>query len=90
MTTVSTIAGAIPAAMAIDLTWLGLGASGGMELRAPMAVAVIGGLVVSTLLTLFVVPAVYAMFEDVKSLLGIREKPVPAPAAPAEPSDASA
>jgi multidrug efflux pump len=89
MTTVSTIAGAIPAAMAIDLSWLGLGASGGMELRAPMAVAVIGGLIVSTLLTLFVVPAVYAMFEDMKSLLGIGRKASPA-AAPAEPSKTQA
>jgi multidrug efflux pump len=71
MTTISTIAGAVPAAMAIDLSWMGLGASGGMELRAPMAVAVIGGLILSTLLTLFVVPAFYAMFEDVKRLLGV-------------------
>jgi multidrug efflux pump len=98
MTTVSTIAGALPAAMAIDLSWLGVGASGGMELRAPMAIAVIGGLILSTFLTLFVVPAVYAMFEDFKSLLGIGRKPVtaavarsvpPASApetAPAEPS----
>jgi HAE1 family hydrophobic/amphiphilic exporter-1 len=71
MTTASTIAGAVPAAMALNLSGIGLGASGGMELRAPMAIAVIGGLVVSTALTLFVVPAVYAMFEDVKALLGI-------------------
>src|SRR6185503_3737807 len=78
MTTVSTIAGAIPAAMSLDLSWAGLGASGGMELRAPMAIAVIGGLTLSTLLTLFVVPAVYAMFEDIKDLFGIGRKPVPA------------
>jgi HAE1 family hydrophobic/amphiphilic exporter-1 len=94
MTTVSTIAGAIPAAMSLDLSWLGLGASGGMELRAPMAIAVIGGLTLSTLLTLFVVPAVYAMFEDVKALLRIGRAPAPAaapvslPAAPPpEPSE---
>jgi hydrophobe/amphiphile efflux-1 (HAE1) family protein len=80
MTTVSTIAGAIPAAMSLDLRWAGLGASGGMELRSPMAIAVIGGLALSTLLTLFVVPAVYAMFEDIKSLLGIGRKPAPTPA----------
>jgi len=71
---------AIPAAMSLDLSWIGLGASGGMELRAPMAIAVIGGLTLSTLLTLFVVPAVYAMFEDVKSWLGIGRKPAPPPA----------
>jgi HAE1 family hydrophobic/amphiphilic exporter-1 len=78
MTTVSTIAGAIPAAMSLDLSWAGLGAAGGMELRAPMAIAVIGGLTLSTLLTLFVVPAVYAMFEDIKALLGFGRKSTPA------------
>jgi multidrug efflux pump subunit AcrB len=90
MTTVSTIAGAIPAAMSLDLSWAGLGASGGMELRSPMAIAVIGGLALSTLLTLFVVPAVYAMFEDIKRLLGFGRKPVAAAAAPPEPSETRA
>jgi len=91
MTTVSTIAGAIPAAMSLDLSWAGLGASGGMELRAPMAIAVIGGLSLSTLLTLFVVPAVYAIFEDLKDLLGIGRKSAPAAglALPDVPSPAS-
>ena len=50
MTSVSTIAAAIPPALA-----LGPGA----ETRIPMAIAVIGGILVSTLLTLFVVPAAY-------------------------------
>lgn len=53
MTSVSTIAAAIPPAMA-----LGPGA----ETRIPMAIAVIGGMIVSTLLTLFVVPAAYMTF----------------------------
>lgn len=53
MTMVSTIAAAIPPAMA-----LGPGA----ETRIPMATAVIGGMIVSTLLTLFVVPAAYVIF----------------------------
>ncbi len=52
MTTVSTIAAALPPALA-----LGPGA----ETRIPMAVAVIGGVTVSTLLTLFVVPSAYLM-----------------------------
>jgi multidrug efflux pump subunit AcrB len=38
---------------------LALNPSEGAELMAPLAVAVIGGLVVSTALTLFVVPALY-------------------------------
>jgi len=53
MTSVTTIAAAIPPAMA-----LGPGA----ETRIPMAIAVIGGMTLSTLLTLFVVPAAYLVF----------------------------
>jgi multidrug efflux pump subunit AcrB len=40
-----------------------LGGGAGVEMRAPMAVAVIGGLITSTLLTLVVVPVVYALFD---------------------------
>ncbi|HLV80032.1 MAG TPA: efflux RND transporter permease subunit, partial [Chthonomonadaceae bacterium] len=36
----------------------------GSETQAPMATAVIGGLMTSTLLTLFVVPTVYTLFDD--------------------------
>jgi len=50
MTSMATIAAALPLALS-----LGPGA----ELRAPMAIAVIGGVLVSTLLTLVVVPCVY-------------------------------
>jgi HAE1 family hydrophobic/amphiphilic exporter-1 len=53
MTSTATIAGAMPAAVA-----LGPGA----EARAPMAIAVIGGVLVSTLLTLYVVPCAYSLF----------------------------
>ena len=52
MTSVATIAGAVPAALA-----LGPGA----ESRVPMAIAVIGGVCFSTLLTLYVVPAFYSV-----------------------------
>jgi HAE1 family hydrophobic/amphiphilic exporter-1 len=55
MTAISTIAGILPVA-------LGLGAGG--EARAPMAIAVIGGLTTSTFLTLFVVPVTYTLFDD--------------------------
>lgn len=57
MTSVSTIAAAIPPAMA-----LGPGA----ETRIPMAIAVIGGLVVSTLLTLYVVPCAYLLLDPLE------------------------
>ncbi len=55
MTTFSMIFGMIPLALA-----LGAGA----EVRAPMARAVIGGLITSTLLTLFVVPVMYTFLDD--------------------------
>jgi len=55
MTTAATILGMMPIA-------LGLGA--GAELRAPMAIAIIGGLITSTLLSLIVVPVVYALLDD--------------------------
>ncbi|MGB7315211.1 MAG: efflux RND transporter permease subunit [Nodosilinea sp.] len=41
---------------------IGLGA--GAELRQPMAVAIIGGLLTSTLLSLLVVPVLYTLLED--------------------------
>ncbi len=52
MTTATTILGLLPMA-------IGLGE--GSELRTPMAIAVIGGLISSTLLTLVVIPAVYRL-----------------------------
>ena len=55
MTSIATIAGALPAALA-----LGPGA----ELQQPMALAVVGGMLVSTLLTLFVVPCAYSALDD--------------------------
>ncbi len=56
MTSIATIAGALPPAMA-----LGPGA----ELQRPMAIALVGGMLVSTALTLFVVPAAYSVLDDV-------------------------
>jgi multidrug efflux pump subunit AcrB len=55
MTTAASILGMVPIA-------LGFGA--GAELRAPMAVAIIGGLITSTLLSLIVVPVVYTLIDD--------------------------
>jgi multidrug efflux pump subunit AcrB len=74
MTTISTIIGMLPIA-------LGYGAGG--EVRMPMAIAVIGGMVTSTLLTLVVVPVGYTMVDDLGHLLGrvLRHRqPPPAPA----------
>ncbi|HVZ79249.1 MAG TPA: efflux RND transporter permease subunit [bacterium] len=58
MTSFATVAGALPAALA-----LGPGA----ELRQPMAVAIIGGILISTLLTLVVVPCAYSLFAGLES-----------------------
>ncbi len=54
MTTATTVLGLLPMAM-------GLGE--GSEIRSPMAVTVIGGLIVSTALTLVVIPVVYTIFD---------------------------
>ena len=63
MTTVAMIFGMMPLALA-----LGAGA----EARAPMARAVIGGLITSTLLTLFVVPVMYTFLDDLGSWASAR------------------
>jgi HAE1 family hydrophobic/amphiphilic exporter-1 len=55
MTSIATIAGALPPALAIGP---------GAELQRPMALALVGGMAVSTLLTLFVVPAAYSLLDD--------------------------
>ena len=59
MTTVAMIAGMVPSALAF-------GAGG--EFRSPMAIAVIGGLLVSTALSLVFVPAVFSLMDDISRL----------------------
>lgn len=53
MTSISTIAGAVPPALALG---------SGAEVMHPMAITVIGGVFLSTILTLFVVPCAYSLF----------------------------
>jgi HAE1 family hydrophobic/amphiphilic exporter-1 len=45
------------------------GWGGDSEFRSPMAIAVIGGLITSTLLTLVIVPAVFTVFDDLERWL---------------------
>ncbi len=59
MTATTTIAAVLPVALAF---------SEGGEQRAPMGMAVIGGLVTSTLLTLLVIPCVYTILDDMSHL----------------------
>ncbi|MGE0035336.1 MAG: efflux RND transporter permease subunit [Xanthobacteraceae bacterium] len=82
MTTLAMVAGMLPSALA----W---GAGG--EFRSPMAIAVIGGLIVSTLLSLFFVPALFTIMDDFGRLLwrifgrfiGKADEPMPDDAATA-------
>jgi len=66
MTAVSTISGILPIA-------IGFGA--GAESRRPMGIVIVGGMLTSTFLTLFVVPLVYTVFSDV--VAKIRKNPEP-------------
>jgi multidrug efflux pump len=55
MTSIATIAGALPPALAIGP---------GAELQRPMALSIVGGMIVSTGFTLFVVPSAYSLIDD--------------------------
>jgi hydrophobe/amphiphile efflux-1 (HAE1) family protein len=82
MTTVAMVAGMMPVA-------LGLG--GDTAFRQPMAIAVIGGLITSTALTLVIVPAAFTLIDDVERWLAPRmgrvlvPQPPPPVAGPAQP-----
>ncbi len=76
MTSVATVTSAVPIA-------LGLGA--GSTSRRPLGYVIIGGVLFSTLLTLFLVPTVYVMFDAIRVRIGRRR----AGTAAAEPERAS-
>jgi hydrophobe/amphiphile efflux-1 (HAE1) family protein len=84
MTTIAMVAGMAPSALAF-------GAGG--EFRSPMAIAVIGGLLVSTFLSLFFVPAFFTIMDDLGLLVGrvfgrfVGKADEPAQATGAPPSD---
>jgi HAE1 family hydrophobic/amphiphilic exporter-1 len=54
MTALTTILGLVP---------LALGLGEGTEINQPMAIAVIGGLLTSTLLTVYIIPVIYSLFD---------------------------
>ena len=79
MTAVSTIAGILPIALAFGV---------GGEARAPLGIAVAGGMAFATILTFFVVPVVYLQFERLQIRIFGREGVDAAPARPGVPEEA--
>jgi multidrug efflux pump subunit AcrB len=74
MTSISLIFGVLPIAFA-----LGAGSTS----RRPLGMAVVGGMITSTFLTLFVIPVVYSLLDQLRGKLRARrEMPVPAAAVP--------
>jgi multidrug efflux pump len=73
MTTMAAILGAVP---------LMLGTGMGSELRHPLGVTIVGGLIVSQVLTLFTTPVIYLAFDRIA--VRFRERGAPA----AKPSEA--
>ena len=70
MTTLAAILGAVPIA---------IGSGAGAELRQPLGIAIVGGLCLSQVLTLFITPVVYYYLDKVDTFLSGRSKREPAP-----------
>jgi HAE1 family hydrophobic/amphiphilic exporter-1 len=77
MTTLAAIFGAVPIA---------IGAGAGAELRQPLGIAIVGGLCVSQLLTLYITPVVYYYLDKVDTYLAGRSKKAVEPALAGAPA----
>jgi len=78
MTTMAALLGALP---------LALGTGTGYELRRPLGITIVGGLILSQMLTLYTTPVVYLTFDRLRLRLQRRQQPIfgrgagPAPSA---------
>ena len=77
MTTVAMVAGMLPVA---------IGWGGDSDFRGPMAIAVIGGLITSTALTLVIVPAVFTVLDDIERWIAPKAGKLLAPSPSPSPS----
>jgi len=64
MTSLTSILGFLPMAMA---------SIGGTSMMSPLAIVLLGGLLVGTLLTLFIIPVVYTIFDDFKRKSAVKD-----------------
>jgi multidrug efflux pump len=70
MTTFAALLGAIPLAIATGP---------GSELRRPLGITIIGGLIVSQVLTLYTTPVIYLMLDRLRRRRSAAQEPHPAP-----------
>jgi multidrug efflux pump len=70
MTTMAALLGALP---------LMLGTGTGSELRHPLGITIVGGLILSQLVTLFTTPVIYLYFDRLERQVAGRESPAPLP-----------
>jgi multidrug efflux pump len=75
MTTMAALLGAVP---------LALGSGSGSELRRPLGITIIGGLLISQLLTLYTTPVIYIWFDRLAQRISPRTEAIKVPAG-AEP-----
>ena len=70
VTTFAALLGAVPLAIAVGP---------GSELRRPLGITIIGGLIVSQVLTLYTTPAIYLMLDRLHRWRSRKREPVPSP-----------
>jgi multidrug efflux pump len=71
MTTMAALLGGLP---------LAVGSGTGSELRRPLGISIVGGLIISQMLTLYTTPVIYLYMERLGRFLGRKPAPAPAPA----------